>query len=57
MLLMHCLNYRLLPDSFNRVGIHLSVLANEGKRMVHCLGDENAIEWIAVMKGQGEVYF
>jgi len=54
---INCWRYLLFPESFNRVGIHLGILANEGEGMVNCLGDENTIKWIAMMEGQGKVYF
>jgi hypothetical protein len=40
----------LFPESLNWIGIHLGILADEDEGMIHCLGDQDAVEWIAVME-------
>jgi hypothetical protein len=49
--------WRFPPCATNEISIHLGVLADEGEGVIHDLSDENAIERIAVMEGQGEIDF
>jgi hypothetical protein len=47
----------LSPEALNGIIIHLRILADEGEGVVYGLGDEESIEGITVMKGQGEIDF
>ncbi len=40
----------LFPEFLNWIGIHLGILADEDEGMIHCLGDQDAVKWIAVME-------
>ena len=43
--------FELSPDSLHRIGVYLNILADENEGMFDGLGDEKAIEWVAMMQG------